>query len=229
MPSIEFISSILEFVDKYGVTIVILLFSIIALVKIIKWIEEKFNSLWKIVIEMKGALPVEETVENSLALNLQVKSILKEMVSSLDCNWAQLWQFHNGTHGLGRTRIPFMFLALTHEVCESDCEMHKEFERLPLSMFDVFVDRLCKEELIVYNYKEPGRSKVVDMVVGYGVHSGLVSAIRDVDGKIIGFVTVAWKENKEFTYDEKTKFRVFVQRMAVIMSSGERKSDEEKD
>lgn len=220
---IEKLHLLLDIVEQHGLSVVLAVVAFIAIFIIIKWLSIKFDELWRMVVKVQDKLPEERTVESLVIMNSTIKSSLLQTMLELKADWCQLWQFHNGTHGVGRNRIPFMFISLTHEVCSGECEaMRPQFSQLPLSMFDKFAEDLIKGDLLIHQFKKdakPEPSMMGKMVHEFGANLGFLRAIRDEDNCIIGFMVAAFKNSHTITEMHKTQFLNGTQRMAAILAS----------
>jgi hypothetical protein len=223
MPDVDLLHQILTLIEEHGLSVVLLAGLLIAWIATIRWAGKKFDQLWRMFISMRGAIPDtrKENLETLVVLNTKVKSVLREMMIELSADWCHLWQFHNGTHGIGKTRIPFMFLTLTHEVCRDDCDpMRAQFAQLPLSMFDKFAQDLLTEDLLIHQWKaDKPMAPLGQMIHGFGAEIGFLRAVRDEDNRVIGFVVAAWKKSDTITERRKGQFFNGVQRMAAVLAA----------
>jgi len=213
---IEQLHPILDLIEQHGLSVILLFL-------IIFWLRPKLDRMWSIVLEMRQTIPdpSRESVEELVEINSKIKECLSRLMYDSKCQWAQLWQFHNGAYAIGKSRIPFMFLSLTNEVCEDGCrEMRVELAQLPLSMFDSFASDLLSRSVIVHQYTEGIQQRKMEKIMHeYGANVAFMQTVRDEDGKITGFISAVYTDkpsNNEFTKEYVT---IASQRVSAILAS----------
>jgi len=221
--SIEAWKDVLILVERYGLAVVLLFIIGYGYYLMQKQQNKRYDELFRTILDVKNNVPdVElESVERLVALNTKVRSCLGVILTNMKCQWAQLWQFHNGMYSVGQPRIPFMFLALTHECVEDQHpEMYTEFRQLPLSMFDQFSNELMTGDLIVHEYdKDTAASGFGQIMTSYGGRTVYIRTVRDELNNIIGFVTAVYDKETVVPDAKKTLFMNSSQQMSAILSS----------
>jgi hypothetical protein len=205
-----------------GIFSFLLIFFIITIILMLKWMSKNFNDIRKNTLLLKNNIPdpQQESIEKFLLLNTDIKDCLKNLIVDLDADWGQLWQFHNGIHGLGAVRIPFMFLAITHEVCKNpEDKTLSTFAQLPLSIYGEFITKMKSKDVLIFQEFLDKNSPVYQLVSSAGARSGFFRTIRDRDDQIIGFISILWKADFISTGSNKLKFINGCQRMAAVLSS----------
>lgn len=219
---INALNMILEVIARYGTPIVLLLLFIF-------WARPWADKIMARIVNVEKNTPVQERedIEALILLNSKVNIALKEMKADLECDWAQLWQFHNGTHSIGGFKIPFMYLSLTHEVCNPGLlEMRRDFEQLPMSMFDTFAVEIISSDVVIHPKREVDR-KPGDTVSRMGevmrerfkASMAVMRAVRDQEGLVVGFICVAWEHKVEPNNQRITLVRQYAHRMAAVLAS----------
>jgi hypothetical protein len=215
------LQAILALAEKYGLSIVLLIGLIVLNIYLFKWIGSKFDMLFKQVVEVKAPDPVGDNVEYLINIDAKIRGCLSAMMADMHCQWAQLWQFHNGLYSIGKPRIPFMFISLTHECVQiNEPPMYTEFHQLPLSLFGTFSNELVSGELIIHDYEKGNNIEQFGGVLAqYGAKSCLIRTVRDESNNIIGFMTAAYITKALESEATKTAFLNFAQQMTAILSS----------
>jgi hypothetical protein len=214
------LDEMLHIIEQHGLSLVLLLL-------LVFWLRPKIDQLWNAMTDIKKVAASDskkDNVEVIIQLNTEIKAILREGLIDTQAGWVQLWQFHNGTRGIGKGKIPFMFLTLTNEVCTPDLtEMRTQFKELPLSMFDFFATQLVSKDIVVHgrDMTNPDGSKtgMGKMMQTAGAECSAMRAIRDVDGAVIGFITFIYPKFTIFDDEQRQKFLVYGQRMAALLAS----------
>jgi hypothetical protein len=206
----------------YGIFILLLIFLIITLLFMIRWMNINFNKIKTTTKELKNNIPdpQAENVEKLLILNGNIKNCLKDILIDIDADWVYLWQFHNGIHGLGIGRIPFLFLAITHEICKNpDDKTLTAFDQLPLSLYGEFLSLMKNQEVFYFQEYLDKNSSIYKLVMSIGAKSALFRTIRDKDNQIIGFVSALWKNDFLTMGENKLSFINGCQRMAAVLAT----------
>jgi hypothetical protein len=205
-----------------GIFSFLLIFFIIMIILMLRWMSKNFNDIRRNTLLLKNNIPdpQQENVERLLVLNSDIKSCLKDMITDLDADWGHLWQFHDGIHGLGMGRIPFLFLAITHEVCKnSEDKTLTAFAQLPLSIYGELITEMKSKDVLIFQEFLDKNSPVYQLVSTIGAKTGFFRTIRDRDDQIIGFISVLWKTDFISSGSNKLKFINGCQRMAAILAS----------
>lgn len=222
MPELNWIEQALQLGEKYGVSLVLLVFLVIAGVIVAKWMFTKFDQILAIALALKSNIPdpKQENVEHLVVLNSKIKDCLRDIMIELGADWCQLWQFHDGVHGVGKARIPFMFLAITHEVCKDDsAKMMTEFNQLPLSLFDESVKSMMLQDVLIYKSNIDSPTSMGKLITDLGGRTAFMRTIRDEENQVVAFVSVIWKDNNIVSNGNRLKFVNATQRMAAILAS----------
>ena len=217
----------LQLAEKYGLSLVLLaVFMFAAAIFgyfLVRWLKKIFEVLLDRVIGIKNVLPDPsmESVEIMVHLNLEVRNCLITTMNSIRGSWAQLWSFHNGIHGLGTPRVPFMYLGLTHQTSVDGSQADlSTFSALPLSWFDDFIVKLMRQETVIFTESpDITPTPMGKMIAELGAKTAIARAIRDRNGQIIGVVMILWKTASEVTTEEQFKFLNGCMQMTAILSS----------
>jgi hypothetical protein len=207
---------------------VFLLF-IITTIFVVKWLKVNINQINITISELKKNIPdpQQENVENLLTLNKDIKDCLQTILVNLNADWVQLWQFHNGIHGLGIGRIPFLFLAVTHEVCKEPKDKTLEgFAQLPLSVYGECITAIKYSDVLIFQEFINKTSPISQLVSPVGAKAGFFRTIRDKDDQIIGFVSALWKTDYLNIGSKKLDFINGCQRMTAVLASDSIKKEE---
>ena len=235
MVQIDLLGQILDLIEQHGLSVVLLVVSILLWVFVARWLGKKFDEMWSIVKDIKEVAvdPKKERVEFVVKLNMQIKALLREALVSMNCGWVQLWQFHNGTRGLGKGKIPYLYISLTHEASRSELDtMRVEFAHLPFSMFDTFGEQLISNDITIHSEGMTApvgsTSGMGKMMKKFGAKSSAMRVIRDEEGEIIGFMSFVFTENEPLDQNTRNKLLSFVQRMTAtlaVLEEGEQAND----
>lgn len=217
----------LALAEKYGLSMILLVILIIGLVifglSLVRWLRKMFDTMFNLSVGIKQVLPdpVQENVTNIVSLNIEIKSCLRDVMSDTHADWGQMWSLHNGIHGIGASRIPFMFLALTHQVsADGTLADLQAFSNLPLSWFDDFMVGLMTKETV--EFKENLSlmpTPMGKMIAKLGAKSSIARAIRDKNNQVIGFAMMLWKGTGAIREDQYLKFVNGCMQMASILAS----------
>lgn len=204
--------TILKLVERFGLSLVLLIMLVV-------WLRPKFDQMWEVIMDLKKATAPHETVEDVVAMNTCIRTVLQDMISDFGADWCHLWQFHNGIRSMGTRGLPFLYITLTHEVKRTgSVSLVPAFEHIPLSMFDEFALELLEGDIIEYEKGVSYEDKMSDLLFEYGIKKVIIRAVRDEEGNVVAFISCLWNENKTLNDKDKRLFRSYGQRMSATLA-----------
>lgn len=212
MVEASWIESILKLVERFGLSLVLL-------IAIIFWLRPKLDQMWELIMDLKKANQPHETVEDVVMMNTCIRSVLQDMMADFRSDWCHLWQFHNGIRSMGTRGLPFLYITLTHEVKRTGLPtLIPAFEHIPLSMFDDFAVNLIDGDVIEYRKGNDCDDKMNQLLFEYGMKQIILRAVRDEDGSVVAFISCMWNEERDLTEKDKNMFRSYAQRMSATLA-----------
>jgi len=227
-------NQISAFLREFGLPtlfVLILLYGLFLLLKrdqkradaVAKREQDRNDKLLVMFMSMKGGLPdpEKESVEILVSYNAKIHDRLEDMLHELFADYGQLWQFHNGTYGIGSSRTPFMMMTPTHLVWGPGLTPEKmPTMQLPMSLYIKFSSDLTRQEMLTFQAVEGVQpSAFEEIMLTFGAKSSLVRAIHDTTGKVIAFMVIGWQSSLIISDDIRNKFVNDVQTLAAIMAS----------
>lgn len=145
------------------------------------------------------ALPVQSNIDIHLIERLE---FTKEL---LNADIVHIYEFHNGEHYAdGRSALK---LSCTYEVTKAGIDsIRKHCTQIPIAVLPKLVSTLLEKGKNKYPNIED--AKEIDLptylyVTSFGINSLVNYAIRNNENKIVGFVGIMWKNNKDFVDNER--------------------------
>lgn len=220
----EIIEKILSIIEKYGLSLTILIFLVV-------WLKPKIDTIWyeysdsRSQRELTAKQSAAINVDNLLHFDLKVKTLLQELLDELECDWVQLWQFHNGVFSMGLPHIPFLYVSITHEVtCGEVMPMSMVYRSLPTTFFRDAGDRFEKEDLVITTLN--GESGQVSRTFAIGALTNCLLPIRNANGFLAAIMSVGYAKTHEITDGEKLEMRNIAKRMAIYLATSVFGADE---
>lgn len=197
-------------------------FAIIALIVIVKWLGPKLDQMWDAMLDLKKANKPHETVEDVVAMNSCIRSVLQDMLSDFSADWCHLWQFHNGVRSMGSHGLPWLYITMTHEVKRSNLpSLIQAFEHIPLSMFDDFATSLISSDILIHKKSDTiieSQNKIGLLMQEFGSEEVLIRAIRDENGSVVAFISCACVKEHIISNKDILLFRNYTQRMSATLA-----------
>lgn len=216
--------TMLKLAERYGVTLFLLLLLIAFTVYYLIWSSKKYDRMFNALIEATNRIPKEkvERLEDVVNINNQIHDILIETSVKFKSDWASVWQFHNGNKGLGKRRIPFMYISLTHEVVSSFVNpMRREFSHLPMSMFPDLCNDIIHNDMLIHKSDGQGkRSPMGNTMYELGARLSYLFTIRDEDGAIVALFTCGFTKVEELSKEEIRELNLIARRIGIVLATG---------
>jgi hypothetical protein len=228
---IEAVGAWLALAERYGLSVVLLVAAIIAIILMARWISRKFDAMWSMITEVKNTIPdpQQESVEEITRLNKGIRAVMREARTDFHCQWVHLWQFHNGSRVVGKNRIPFMFVSLTNEICDTESlPVMSEFGQVPTSMVMDMLFALISNELLAYKFEVAGftDNPISKRMSELGVKEQYFIPIRDEDGNIVGVMELCFTFDPEMDDERRRSMKDYAQRIAIVLASFDRPVEE---
>ena len=209
------IERILQLIERFGLSLVLLILLVV-------WLRPKFDQMWDLLYDIKKANKPHETVEDVIAMNTCIRSVLQDMLSDFNADWCHLWQFHNGVRSMGSHGLPWLYITMTHEVKRSSLpSLIQAFEHIPLSMFDDFATALIRKDIMVHKKSDTvilDQNKIGLLMQEYGAEQVLIRAIRDENGSVVAFISCACTAEHPIDDEKLHLFRSYAQRMSATLA-----------
>lgn len=145
------------------------------------------------------ALPVQSNIDIHLIERLE---FTKEL---LNADFVHIYEFHNGEHYAdGRSALK---LSCTYEVTKAGINsIRKQCTQIPIAVLPKFVSTILEKGRVICKNLEDFKN--IDLptylyVTSLGINSFVNYAIRNNENKIVGFVGIMWKNNKDFADNER--------------------------
>jgi hypothetical protein len=211
---------VLALIEKYGLSTVLLILLIIGL---ILWLKPKMDAIWS---EYATARETRETIASRkkaitvdaiLVHDLKIKGVLDGMLIYLECDWVQLWQFHNGVYSMGHD-MPFLYCSITHESWSDNVTpMSMVYRSLPTTFFRKSAEKFEKEDLIETTLGE--QSNDIARTFALGALTNCLLPIRGEDGNLAALLSVGWAKVHNVTEEQKVEMKIGARRCAITLGT----------
>lgn len=197
---IPFFEAILNWIDKWG-------FPLVLLILVLWWLRQKADDVWRRFV-LRDA-DFEERFEDAIASILdrhierlseidgEIGSIMYKVLDKMGSQWCTLWQYHNGDYNLAGS--PFFRVSATHQKFVPGKEgWAHNYLRLPISL--LFPPSQIKDgcnPILPGEYDDLGTTNIMKY---NDVETMWICKIENGRGVHIGNLTVCW--DKKVEYDE---------------------------
>lgn len=196
----------LELIENHGLSLVLLL--VIVFLWFVPWVKDLQTKSKKM-----GATddhPLTRTIE----IENNITTILAQISKDFECQWATVWQFHNGMLSAGG--VPFMKMSVTHEFSVAGVVPRLElYQGIPISVFIDAIKDVEKDGCLHVNMK----SKFASIVNSYkrdGVKSGYFVRINSTKGTMIGILSISYNNTyKKHDLERIAELKVYSARIAA--------------
>lgn len=219
---------IVKMIAAYGVLPVVLaamIFVLLSLLKKMNAQEERWSEMLKSINTNTNPVHTAEEEDDNLRANMAINNLIAEMRENLGANRTSLYLFHNG--GKDSTGRSFQKMSMTNEdvdhntvsvirECQNMQRMSVPFLLSQLKERGCYlvddIDELKTEDQITYQ-----------MFLTRGTKSVYVKAIKETDGRMLGFITVEYTLNKRTVELQKLKDEIKEKTLrigGVLLGSG---------
>lgn len=192
---------IVKMIVSYGIIpvfIAAMIFVLIGLIKKMNSQEERLIYFLKTINKNTDPVHTSEEEEDNLAANIAIGKLIAEMRENLGANRTAVYLFHNG--GKDSTGRSFQKMSMTHEdIDHNTVSVMNECQNMQRMSVPYLMEQLKEHGCcLVDNINElKGVAQVTyQMFVARGTHSVYVKAIKDTNGRILGFVTAEFGLNQ---------------------------------
>ena len=127
-----------------------------------------------------------------LGIESDINKILAQIGQELKCQWAVLWQFHNGTMSLGG--VPFIKMSVTHEFVAVDYAPRADiYQGMPISVFIDAVIDVQEKGFLKVDLQDKKYQSVVNSYKRDGVGCGYIVSVEDTNSQMLGLLSMTWK------------------------------------
>jgi len=216
------VEQILAMIERYGLSTV---FLILLVGGLIVWLKPKMDMIWDEYSKSRSK-PVLD-VNTLLSFDLAVKGLLKELLLTVDCDFSQLWQFHNGIYSLGLPHLPFLFASITHEVTSDKVTpMSTIYRSIPTTLFGDVGEKFLTSDFIITTLGPQETEKTQTFAMG--AVSYAVLPVTNREGKLAALLAVGWADKHEITDSEKLAIKVIARRVGIILADALSEAKNEK-
>lgn len=129
-------------------------------------------------------------------IKLKITAYLNAILVEYQADWVTLWRFHNGTYdALG---VPIMKLSAIGEVHSSDSvPLSASYQNMPSTIFYDNTQLLLTEGVVVFDplADRPMNNVIKAEMIKGGMGISYMAAVYDIDGKIIGALTLNYRQH----------------------------------
>ena len=199
----------LELLNKYGWPAVFFLFGLF--VWFIPWIKElKYNS------EAKKMIESTDSVSDIIELEKDLTIILGQIANTIKCQWAVIWQFHNGSVSLGK--IPFIKMSVTNEYNVAEVNSRGQlYQDLPISLFTDALDVINDKGVLKVNVTGTKYSTITSAYKSDGISCGYFTRLTNAKGKFIGVLSVSFLKDIDLSNDKIIALTGFASRISMCL------------
>jgi hypothetical protein len=193
---INVISLWLTEVEQHGITLVLLM--MILFLWFIPWVKQ---------MQRAAAIKNDEK-EDSLALQVkyeaEVNRILGALSDKLKCQWAVLWQFHNGTATIGG--VPFLKTSVTNEVTDPEYAPRGDlYQQIPVSVFIDAIIKIKEDGYLTIGVNDKNYLPIVNSYKRDGVQRGYFVRVDDIHGRMVGILSVSFAVDNLGLFDRQVE------------------------
>jgi hypothetical protein len=215
--SIGIVQDLLSLVEKFGLSLVILIVLLV-------WLKPKIDAIWgeysasRNIRELTAKQQKALNVDNILHFDLKVKALLDELKDQIECDWVQLWQFHDGIYSMGLPHIPFLFMSITHEVTSNNVmPMSMVYRSLPTTFFKDAANKFTTEDVVITTLSEDSNN--ISKTFALGGLSNCLLPIRNGEGCLAAILSVGYSAVHPFSSAEKISMTLAAQRLGIYLST----------
>jgi hypothetical protein len=144
-----------------------------------------------------------------------ITTLLAQAAVSCGCQWAVLWQFHNGTVSTGG--IPFMRMTVTNEFTEMGLfPRGDQYQGIPISVFADALAEISKNGLIRVGMHSQYKA-ITNSYKAEGVGSGYYFKVTNEKDQFIGVLSVTFRDELVLPEFKVTCLTQFASRLAIVM------------
>lgn len=204
---LESIEKILQLVERFGLSLVLLILLVVL------WVIPEVKRLRKKADDIED---VGKRFESTLLTEHKIVSLLNQAVVDLGCQWAIIWQFHNGM--LSAARVPFMKMSVTHEATSGGLAPRGDaYQAIPIAVFIEAVVEVIEKGYLSVDLSAPYQS-VVNSYRRDGVKYGSFVPLKDTKGGVMGVFSISFAEREEpLTDAEIEKMKCLSIRVSVLL------------
>lgn len=210
---IDALGQLAALVEKYGISTIFLIGLIIGLTVTLK---PKVDAIWA---EYSNARIQKATINVNTILNidLQIKGLLTEILLTLDCDFAQLWQFHNGIFSLGLPHLPFLFASITHEVTSKlVTAMSVVYRSIPTTLFGDAGDKFLTSDFIITTETSEGIEASRTFAIGAATY--VILPINNREGKLAALLALGWRKYHKISTEEEMSMKNTARRIGILLA-----------
>ncbi len=203
--NINNIEVILKLIEKYGLSLVLLV------VVVFTWIIPEIKRM-----RDRDNHDGNKRLEKTLVIEQSIVNVLNQTINDLNCQWAVVWQFHNGM--LSAARVPFMKMSVTHEATANEVISRGEsYQGIPIAVFIDAVMAVIENGVLHINLYCPYQS-VVNSYKRDGVASGNLAVLKDIKDNTMGILSISYKDRTTpLNNEELEKFKEASVRVSVLL------------
>jgi hypothetical protein len=192
-------------IENHGLSLVLL--SALIVFYFIPWIKGMIRK-----VENVGADKLGRTIELERVITL----ILAQVANEFNCQWAVLWQFHNGS--LSASKVPFMRMSVTHEWVAGGHNPRSEmYQSIPISVFIDGVSVIQKKGNLFVTL-DSHYPAIVNSYKRDGVTCGIFTRVNDNNGNMMGVLSISFTTpHDEFSTEQIHKLDIYGVRLASLL------------
>ena len=192
---------IVKMIATYGIIpvfLALMIFVIVGLMKKMASQEERLTQLLNMINKNTDPVHTPEEEEHNLSVNMEINKLISNMRVTLGANRVTFYSFHNG--GKDSTGRSYQKMSMVHEdVDYNTVSVMKDCQNLQRMIIPFLLEQL--KEHGCYLIDDLNELKGIDQITYQmfairGVKSVYVKAIKDTDGRMLGFVTVEYTLNE---------------------------------
>lgn len=174
--------NLLDFADRYGLPLVLLFM-------LVKWIIPKIDQVWSKALGEPISQDVIDHLKISMDIDRRTNELLLEILSRFGCDWATVWQYHNGSISLAG--MPFLRISATHQKAKEGHSVHAEaYQNLPTSL--VFPPMIFGDCVCVIDHSNADSVGILNMMNSHDIAIIYFAPVYNSSGMVVAILTVAF-------------------------------------
>jgi hypothetical protein len=212
------LGGLLGLMEKYGVSLVLLILIGIGFWKLVKYLmnrmdkQEEYiknqNDVLKTYIEKNTKSEITEKTLTSYAEKaVAIYEISHRFLNDIDANRIAIYEYHNGGHNM--CGIDFKKCSLHYETTDQKTQKIAILEQaMPLSINPLW-NKLIIEDKPIYissiSNLECGDNSVYLTLKNQNIKSYYLKQLRTIDNKLLGFMTITYYNDEKILSDDELK------------------------
>jgi hypothetical protein len=216
MDAIDLPKTLLQYIRDYGSVTV--MFVLLLIYFVIPWTKMWMKKEKQMIENSRLGNTDQPYLEKVIEVEGKIVELLGRLASEIECQWAVIWLFHNGT--LLTAGYPFLKMSVVYQyTTQEKKERGQKYQNIPISFFSSLITEIKENGNASVDLNNSTHSAVVSAYKDDGVFCGRFSKITNVDDVMIGILSVSWEASPPDWNDLKLiRLNAYAHRIAMYLS-----------